>query len=90
MPPPDNCPDEIATLMQQTWNESPSSRPSFKVQYHHIWNNPLIFRILLKCFEAAGLRGDFKVWWLKEMAVIVFMMVSNKTLCDMCYVNTIK
>jgi serine/threonine protein kinase len=34
MTPPDNCPDEIAKLMQQTWNESPSSRPSFKVQHH--------------------------------------------------------
>jgi hypothetical protein len=31
MTPPDNCPNEISSLMLQTWNEDPDSRPSFKV-----------------------------------------------------------
>jgi hypothetical protein len=37
MTPPDNCPEEISKLMVQTWNESPSSRPEFKVHNNEIF-----------------------------------------------------
>jgi hypothetical protein len=53
MTPPENCPDDIARLMQQTWNESPSSRPSFKVHNDENFVIICMFRKLSMFFEGA-------------------------------------